>query len=88
MSLMGTLGKVAMGVIVAKGVGKMLGAGGGAGGSGGGLGGLLGSLTGGNKTSIKQHWWPRRSTRWTCWRFGRRWFGRYSGFTGWQFTRW
>ena len=51
MSLMGTLGKVAMGVIVAKGVGKMLGAGGGAGGSGSGLGGFLGSLTGGNNTS-------------------------------------
>ena len=47
MSLMGTLGKVAMGVIVAKGVGKILGAGG----SGSGLGGLLGSLTGGNNTS-------------------------------------
>ncbi len=46
MSLMGTLGKVAMGVIVAKGVGKMLG---GRGGSGGGLGGLLGGLTGGGK---------------------------------------
>ena len=46
MSLMGTLGKVAMGVIVAKGVGKMMG--GSRGGSGGGgLGGLLGGLTGG-----------------------------------------
>lgn len=44
MSLMGTLGKVAMGVIVAKGVGKVMG---GAGGGGGGLGGLLGGLTGG-----------------------------------------
>ncbi len=44
MSLMGTLGKVAMGVIVAKGVGKVMG---GAGGAGGGLGGLLGGLTGG-----------------------------------------
>ncbi len=48
MSLMGTLGKVAMGVIVAKGVGKMLGGGGS---SGGGLGGLLGGLTGGNKSN-------------------------------------
>ena len=46
MSLMGTLGKVAMGVIVAKGVGKVMG---GAGGNaGGGLGGLLGGLTGGS----------------------------------------
>jgi len=49
MSLMGTLGKVAMGVIVAKGVGKMMG--GSRGGSGGGLGGLLGSLTGGGNNS-------------------------------------
>lgn len=49
MSLMGTLGKVAMGVIVAKGVGKMMG--GSRGGSGGGLGGLLGSLTGGGSKS-------------------------------------
>ena len=47
MSLMGTLGKVAMGVIVAKGVGKMLGGGG----SGGGLGGLLGGLTGGSSNT-------------------------------------
>lgn len=46
MSLMKTLGKVAMGVIVAKGVGKMMG--GSRGGSGGGLGGLLGSLAGGS----------------------------------------
>lgn len=46
MSLMGTLGKVAMGVIVAKGVGKVMG--GGAGNStGGGLGGMLGGLMGG-----------------------------------------
>ena len=44
MSLMGTLGKVAMGVIVAKGVGKVMG---GTGGAGGGLGGLLGGLAGG-----------------------------------------
>ena len=48
MSLMGTLGKVAMGVIVAKGVGKVMG---GAGGAGGGLGGLLGGLTGGGASS-------------------------------------
>ncbi|MEE9303559.1 MAG: DUF533 domain-containing protein [Thiotrichaceae bacterium] len=41
MSLMGTLGRVAMGIIVAKGVGKVLG-----GGSSGG-GGLLGSILGG-----------------------------------------
>ena len=47
MSLMGTLGKVAMGVIVAKGVGKMLGGGS----SGGGLGGLLGGLTGGSSNT-------------------------------------
>ena len=65
MSLVGTLGKVAMGVLVAKGVGKVMGGaqsgGGGLGGllggltggaggqSGGGLGGLLGGLTGGNQ---------------------------------------
>lgn len=49
MSLMGTLGKVAMGVIVAKGVGKMMGGGGRS--SGGGLGGLLGGLTGGQSGS-------------------------------------
>ncbi len=47
MSLMRTLGKVAMGVMVAKGVGKMFGRGGGS----GGLGGLLGGLTGGNNSS-------------------------------------
>lgn len=46
MSLMGTLGKVAMGVIVAKGVGKVMG--GGSSTSGGGLGGMLGGLMGGN----------------------------------------
>ncbi|MEE9445035.1 MAG: DUF533 domain-containing protein [Cocleimonas sp.] len=45
MSLMGTLGKVAMGIAVAKGLGKMMG--GSSGGSGGGLGGLLGGLVGG-----------------------------------------
>jgi len=49
MSLMRTLGKVAMGVMVAKGVGRMMGGGGGR--SGGGLGGLLGSLTGGGSSS-------------------------------------
>jgi len=50
MSLMGTLGKVAMGVIVAKGMGKMMGSGGSS--SGGGLlGGLLGSVMGGNNSS-------------------------------------
>ena len=64
MSLVGTLGKVAMGVLVAKGVGKVMGGGqsggglggllggltGGTGGAGGGLGGLLGGLTGGNQS--------------------------------------
>jgi len=49
MSLMKTLGKVAMGVVIAKGVGKMLG-GGNKGGSGGGLGDLLGGLTGGGRS--------------------------------------
>ncbi len=49
MSLMGTLGKVAMGVMVAKGIGKMMG--GSRGGSGGGLGGLLGGLMGGGSSS-------------------------------------
>ncbi len=49
MSLMGTLGKVAMGVIVAKGIGKMMG--GSRGGSGGGLGDLLGGLTGGGASA-------------------------------------
>lgn len=44
MSLMSTLGKVAMGVIVAKGVGKMMNSSGA--GSGGGLSGLLGGLMG------------------------------------------
>lgn len=46
MSLVGTLGKIAMGVMVAKGVGKVL-----KGGAGGGLGGLLGGLAGGNAGS-------------------------------------
>lgn len=44
MSLVGTLGKMAVGMIVAKGVSKMVGGGSS---SGGGLGGLLGSLAGG-----------------------------------------
>lgn len=45
MSLVGTLGKVALGIVVAKGVGKMMS--GGAGGAGaGGLGGLLGGQGG------------------------------------------
>jgi len=57
MSLVGTLGRIAVGVAMAKGVGKMMnssrsGGGGGlgsalGGGSGGGLGGLLGSVLGG-----------------------------------------
>lgn len=47
MSLMGTLGKVAMGIVVAKGLGKMMG--GSTGGSGGGIGDLLGGLVGGQK---------------------------------------
>ena len=41
MSLVGTLGKVALGVVVARGVGKMM-----SGGAGGGLGGLLGGQGG------------------------------------------
>lgn len=45
MSLVGTLGKIAVGIAVAKGVGKMAGRGGS--GAGGGLGGLLGSVLGG-----------------------------------------
>lgn len=49
MSLMGTLGKVAMGVIVAKGVGKVMNGGlSGGSSSGGGLGGMLGGLMGGS----------------------------------------
>ena len=47
MSLMGTLGKVAMGVIVAKGVGKVMNGGGSS--TGGGLGGMLGGLMGGQQ---------------------------------------
>lgn len=49
MSLMRTLGKVAMGVIVAKGVGKMMGGGRGGNSAGSGLGGLLGGLLGGKQ---------------------------------------
>jgi len=45
MSLVGTLGRIAVGVMVAKGASKMLG--GGSRGGGGGLGGLLGSVLGG-----------------------------------------
>jgi len=44
MSLVGTLGKVALGMVVARGVGKMMS--GGAGGGAGGLGGLLGGQGG------------------------------------------
>jgi len=44
MSLVGTLGKVALGMVVARGVGKAMG-----GGAGGGLGGMLGGLTGGGQ---------------------------------------
>ena len=47
MSLMGTLGKVAMGVIVAKGVGKVMNGGGSS--TGGGLGSMLGGLMGGQQ---------------------------------------
>ncbi len=43
MSMIGTLGKIAMGIMVAKGVGSAMG-----GGASGGLGGLLGSLAGGS----------------------------------------
>lgn len=50
MSLMGTLGKVAMGIIVAKGVGKVMGGAAGGTSSGGGLGGMLGGLMGGAST--------------------------------------
>lgn len=48
MSLVGTLGRIAVGVMVAKGVGKMVNNRGG-GGGGGGLGDLLGSALGGSK---------------------------------------
>jgi len=49
MSLVSTLGKIAMGVMVAKGVGKMMGNGSG-GSSSGGLGGLLGNAMGGQQS--------------------------------------
>ncbi|MEZ5479370.1 MAG: DUF533 domain-containing protein [Thiolinea sp.] len=51
MSLMGTLGKVAVGVMLAKGVGKLVSNSGSTGSSSGGLGGLLGNLTGGSSGS-------------------------------------
>ena len=51
MSLIGTLGKVAMGIVVAKGIGKMMGGGGRTGSSGGGLGDLLGGLVGGGASA-------------------------------------
>lgn len=51
MSLMGTLGKVAMGIIVAKGVGKVMGGTAGGTSSGGGLSDMLGGLMGGSSSS-------------------------------------
>ncbi|MDX2495559.1 MAG: DUF533 domain-containing protein [Desulfuromusa sp.] len=51
MSLMGTLGKVAMGVMMAKGVGKMMGGSRSGSSSSSGLGGLLGGLMGGNSSA-------------------------------------
>jgi len=48
MNLVGTLAKMAVGVMVSRGVGKMMGGGGS---RGGGLGGLLGGLTGGGASS-------------------------------------
>ena len=45
MSMMGTLGKIAMGIMVAKGVGSAMG------GSGSNIGSLLGNLLGGDKTA-------------------------------------
>ncbi len=51
MSLISTLGKVAMGIAVAKGLGKMMG--GSKGGSGGGIGDLLGGLVGGKSAGTK-----------------------------------
>lgn len=47
MNLVGTLAKVAIGVMVSRGVGKMMGGGNSGGNSGGGLGGLLGGLMSG-----------------------------------------
>jgi len=49
MSLVGTLGRIAVGVALAKGVGKMMGRGGSSG--GGGLGGMLGGALGGGQQS-------------------------------------
>lgn len=46
MSLVGTLGRIAVGIAVAKGVGKMVNRGGASSGGTGGLGGLLGSVLG------------------------------------------
>ncbi len=51
MSLISTLGKVAMGIAVAKGLGKMMG--GSKGGSSGGIGDLLGGLVGGKSADTK-----------------------------------
>ena len=48
MSLVGTLGRMAVGIAVAKGVGSLMNKGGGSGGLGG-LGGLLGSVLGGGQ---------------------------------------
>jgi len=53
MSLVSSLGKVVVGMIVAKGVNKVMG-GGSSSGSGGGLAGALGSLLGGNSSSQSQ----------------------------------
>lgn len=53
MSLVSTLGKVAMGIMVAKGVGKMMGNNTSGGGAGGGvLGGLLSSVVGGKQGGV------------------------------------
>jgi len=49
MSLVSTLGRIAMGIAVAKGVGKMVNRGGASNAGAGGLGGLLGSVLGGQK---------------------------------------
>lgn len=51
MSLVGTLGRIAIGVAMAKGVGKMMNRGGAGGGMGGGLGGALGGALGGGGSS-------------------------------------
>lgn len=52
MNLVGTLAKVAMGAMVARGVGKMMG--GNRGGGGGGLGGMLGGMLGGGQQQQQQ----------------------------------